>query len=96
MPMLLEHSQTARALWDLGRDKQARDVLMLVLTDPWGSAAGDFAPDELRNAGNLRRRFYDLIDEMIMPRRPKESRHAPSSCATPSCRRSSWSSFASA
>jgi hypothetical protein len=74
MPMLFKHSQTARALWDLSPDKQAREVLMLVLTDPWGSAAGDFVQEELRDAACLRRRFDDLINEMIMPRRPKEPR----------------------
>ncbi len=74
MPMLMEHSQTARALWDLAGDERARDVMTLVLTDPWGSTAGDFAPDELRNDGQFRRRVYDLIGEMIMPRRPEEPR----------------------
>lgn len=74
MPMLLEHSPTARALWDLAREERTRDVLTLVLTDPWGSAAGDFAPDELCNDVQLRRRVYELIGEMIMPRRPQEPR----------------------
>lgn len=74
MPMLLEHSQTARALWDLARDDRTGEVLTLVLTDPWGSAAGDFALDEVRNEGRFRRRVYDLIGEMILPRRPREPR----------------------
>jgi hypothetical protein len=74
MPMLLEHSQTARALWDLSQDQRAREVLTLLLTDPWGSAAGDFAPDELRSEGHFRRRVYELIGEMIMPGRPEEPR----------------------
>lgn len=74
MPMLLEHSQTARALWDLSEDQQARDILTLVLTDPWDSATGDFAPDELRSEERFRRRVYDLIGEMIMPRRAQEPR----------------------
>jgi hypothetical protein len=74
MPMLLEHSQTAKALWDVSRDEQGRDVLTLAVSDPWGYAAGDFAPDELENEGGLRRRFYELIGDMIMPRRSQEAR----------------------
>ena len=74
MPMLLEHSQTARALWDLSEDQQARDILTLHLTDPWGSAAGDFAPDELRRGGQFQRRASELIGEMIMPHRAEEPR----------------------
>lgn len=74
MPMLLEHSQTAKALWDLGRDERGRDALTLALTDPWGSAAGDFAPAELGDEEHLRRRFYELIGDLIMPRRPQEPR----------------------
>ncbi len=74
MPTLLEQSQSARALWDLAGDERARDDLTLVLTDPWGSAVGDFAPDELRNEGQLRRRIYELIGEMVMPRQPREPR----------------------
>jgi len=74
MPALLERSQTARALWDLAGDELAPDTLTLVLTDPWGSAAGDFAPDELRNEGQFRSRVDDLIGDMIMPRRAQESR----------------------
>jgi len=69
MPMLFEHSQTARALWDLAEDDRRRDVLTLVLTDRWGSAACDFAPEELSNEELFRSRVYDLIGEMIMPRR---------------------------
>jgi hypothetical protein len=72
MPMLLERSQTAKALWDVSRDRQGRDVLTLALTDPWGYAAGDFAPDELGNEENLRRRFDELIGDLIQPRRPRE------------------------
>lgn len=69
MPMLFEHSQTARALWDLAEDDRGRDVLTLVLTDPWGSASCDFAPEELLHQEQFQRRVYDLIGEMIMPRR---------------------------
>lgn len=69
MPMLFEHSQTARALWDLAEDDRGRDVLTLVLTDRWGSASCDFAPDELHNEKQFRGRVYELIGEMIMPRR---------------------------
>lgn len=74
MPMLLEHSQTTRALWDLAEDQRARAVLTLILTDPWGSATGDFAPEELRNEGQFRRRVHDLIGEMISPSRTEEPR----------------------
>jgi hypothetical protein len=74
MPMLLEHSQTAKALWELSRDEHGRDVLTLALTDAWGSAAADFAPDELGNEAQLRQRFYELIGEMIMPRGAQEPR----------------------
>jgi hypothetical protein len=74
MPMVLEHSQTARALWDLSKDQGDRDVLTLLLTDPWGSAAGDFAPDDLRTEGQFRSRVYELIGEMVMPRRAEEPR----------------------
>ncbi len=35
MPMLLEHSQTAKAFWDLSPNGHGRDVLTLALTDPW-------------------------------------------------------------
>lgn len=74
MPMLLEHSQTAKALWDLGHDAQGRDVLTLAITDPWGYSAGDFAPDELSNEGRLRERFHGLIGDMIIPRRAQSPR----------------------
>jgi hypothetical protein len=74
MPMLLEYSQTARALWDLSENQQARNVLTLLLTDPWGSAAGDFAPDDLRSEGQFRGRIYELIGEMVMPRRAEVPR----------------------
>jgi len=74
MPMLMEHSQTARALWDLSEDQRARNILTLLLTDPWGSALGDFAPDELRSVGQFRMRVCDLIGEMVMPRRAEEPR----------------------
>ena len=36
------------------------------LTDPWGSAAGDFALNELDHEEQLRRRFHELIGDMIM------------------------------
>jgi hypothetical protein len=74
MPMLQEHSQGARALWDLGRDERGRDVLTLALKDPWGAAASDFAFDELQNENLLRQRFYKLIGDMIMPSHPQEAR----------------------
>jgi len=74
MPMLQEHSQTAKALWEVGRDQYGRDVLTLAMSDPWGYAAADFAPDELTNQEHLRRRFSDLINEMIVPRRQQEPR----------------------
>lgn len=74
MPSLLEYSPTARALWDLAGNHSERDVLTLVLTDPWGSAAGDFGLDELHNERQFRRRVRDLIGDMIMPRQPKEPR----------------------
>ncbi len=75
MPMLQERSQTARALWDVGQDQQrGRDVLTLAMTDPWGYAAGDFAPDDLTNQEQMRQRFDDLIGEMIVPRRQQEPR----------------------
>lgn len=74
MPMLLEHSQTARALWDLSEDQRARDVLTLVLTDPWSSAAGNFAPDELSNERQFGRRAHELMGEMTQPRREEEPR----------------------
>ncbi len=74
MPMLQEHSQTARALWDVGQDQRTRDVLTLAITDPWGYAADDFAPDDLTNQEHLRQRFDHLIGEMIVPRRQQEPR----------------------
>jgi hypothetical protein len=74
MPMLQEHSQTAKALWDVGQDQRHRDILTLAVTDPWGYAAGDFASDELTNQEHLHRRFNDLIGEMIVPRRKEEPR----------------------
>ena len=54
MPVLQEHSQTARALWDVGQDQRTRDVLTLAITDPWGYAADDLALDELTNQEHLR------------------------------------------
>lgn len=72
IPMLLEHSQTGKALWDVSQDQRARDVLTLVLTDPWGSAAGDFSSEDLRDEVRVRRRVNDLIGEMIMPRGPQQ------------------------
>jgi hypothetical protein len=74
MPMLQEHSQTAKALWDAGHDQQGHDVLTLAVTDPWGYAAGDFTPTELDAGEALRRRFHDLIGEMIVPRNSQEPR----------------------
>ena len=74
MPMLLERSQAVRALWDLSKDQNARDVLTLLLTDPWGSAVGDFAPGDLGAEGLFRTRVTQLIGELIMPRRPDEPR----------------------
>lgn len=74
MPMLMEHSQTAKALWDLRQDNRDRDVLTLALSDPWGDAAGDFAPAELGNERSLRGRFRELINDMIVPRRPRAPR----------------------
>lgn len=74
MPMLLERSQAVRALWDLSKDQKNRDVLTLLLTDPWGSAVGDFAPGDLGAEGLFRTRVTQLIGELIMPRRPDEPR----------------------
>ena len=74
MPMLQKHSQAARALWDVGQDQRGGNILTVALTDPWGYAADDFAPDELTNEDYLRGRFHDLIGEMIMPRRHQEPR----------------------
>lgn len=74
MPMLREHSQTARAMWEMRQDQHGRDVLTLTLTDPWGYASADFTPDDLNADDYLRRRFYELIGDMIMPRREQEPR----------------------
>jgi hypothetical protein len=74
MPMLQEHSQTAKALWDVDRDPSGRDVLTLAMTDPWGYTASDFAPDELANQQYLHQRFHDLIRDMIGPSGKQESR----------------------
>ena len=74
LPMLQERSQTAKALWDVRKDQQGHDVLTLAMMDPWGYAAGDFAPDELANQEDLHRRFRSLIGEMVMPRQADEPR----------------------
>lgn len=74
MPMLQRHSQSARALWDVRQDPRGRERLMLALTDPWGYAAGDFAPDDLTNEDELRRRFHDLIGDMNV-RRGRQQPH---------------------
>jgi hypothetical protein len=74
MPMLLGHSQGARALWHTAGDTQGRDVLTLVITDPWGYSSADFAPTELSNEERLRERFYNLIGEMIAPSSADEHR----------------------
>lgn len=74
MPMLSEYAIDARALWDLAADEQARDVLKLILIDPWGSATGDFAPSDLQNEEGFWRRAYGLVGELIRPRRTQEPR----------------------
>ena len=74
MPMLQEYSQTARALWDVGQDQGQREILTLILTDPWGYAAGDFVRNDLTDQDHLQQRFHELIGEMIAPRRSREPR----------------------
>jgi hypothetical protein len=68
--LLGQYSKTARALWDV-RQEGGRRVLTLALSDPWGAAAGDFAPDELSVTNRLSERVYTLIGEMVNPREPK-------------------------
>jgi len=74
LPMLMRHSPTSRAMWDLSADQMSRDILTLYITDKWGSAAGDFAPEELRSEGKFQNRINELIGEMIMPRRAEKLR----------------------
>jgi hypothetical protein len=66
-PLLRQHSQTASGYWDFRRDRRGRDLLNLAISDPWGYASGDFAPDELENPGAFHRRVYALIREMLNP-----------------------------
>jgi len=68
-PLLRQHSQTASGLWDLTRDEHNRDLLNLAISDPWGYASANFAPQELENDQILHRRVYDLIGEVINPTR---------------------------
>ncbi len=44
--LLEQNARAASALWDL-RKLDRRPVLMLALSDPWGYASSDFAPEEL-------------------------------------------------
>jgi hypothetical protein len=53
---------TATAVWDRTADEQGRDVLVLQLRDDFGAESeGKFAPWELRNESQLRRRVGDLL-----------------------------------
>ena len=56
---------TARAFWDLKRDEGGRPLLTLALSDPFGYAAADFAPEDLDSPKDTRRRVYDLVGELI-------------------------------
>ena len=56
---------TARAFWDLKRDEGGRQLLTLALSDPFGYAAADFAPEELDSPNETRRRVHDLVGELI-------------------------------
>jgi hypothetical protein len=67
-PMLRQHSQTANGSWQLWQDEKGRPLLTLTISDPWGSAVADFTLEELDSLDNVRRRFYELIGEMINPR----------------------------
>ncbi|HJT32838.1 MAG TPA: hypothetical protein VJ783_12430 [Pirellulales bacterium] len=60
---------TARAYWDLGTDEQRRPVLTLALSDPFGYATADFAPEELASADHLRRRVHHLVGELVQSAR---------------------------
>ncbi|HVA47508.1 MAG TPA: hypothetical protein VNH11_14150 [Pirellulales bacterium] len=60
---------TARAYWDLRSDEQRRPVLTLALSDPFGYAAADFAPDELAPTDHLRRRVDSLVGELVQSSR---------------------------
>jgi hypothetical protein len=63
-PLLQENlPPTASALWDLRPD--SHPLLVLALSDLFGYTAGRFDPDELPNQGLLRRRFYDLVGELV-------------------------------
>jgi hypothetical protein len=61
--LLDQHAPSASALWDL-RERDSRPVPMLALSDPWGYASADFAPDELASSERLHRRLLDLIGEL--------------------------------
>ena len=74
LPMLQKRSQTAKALWDFHQTSSIGEVLTLALTDLWGYAASDFTAEELKSDETLRKRFDQLIAEMIVPRRGKDLR----------------------
>ena len=56
---------TARAFWDLKHDEGGRPLLTLALSDPFGYAAADFAPEDLDSPNETHRRVYDLVGELI-------------------------------
>ncbi|HEX7378693.1 MAG TPA: hypothetical protein VF278_16350, partial [Pirellulales bacterium] len=60
---------TAQAYWDLKTDEQLRPVLSLALSDPFGYAVADFAPDELASPSHLRHRLDSLVGELTQSAR---------------------------
>lgn len=59
----------ARAYWDLRTDERGRPLLVLGLSDPFGYASADFAPDEIQSSDNLHRRIDQLVSELIQSAR---------------------------
>jgi hypothetical protein len=66
-PILRDHSQTARGLWHIRQDERDRLLLILTISDPFGSAPAEaeFAPDELNLPEHLLERFNQLMGQML-------------------------------
>jgi hypothetical protein len=80
--ILRQHSQTAHGFWQAWQDENGRTLLTLTISDPWGSAVADFAPEELERGRDMERRLHRLIGEMINPTRPRPQRERIEICDT--------------
>ncbi len=58
-----------KATWDVRRDERGRDMLVLTLSDPFGSASDIFAPEELAQQHHVADRVHRLIGNMLQSAR---------------------------